>query len=429
MIGNRRAWWALAVALCLLAAPVHADNIAKVTQVDASAFPEITIYVSVTDESGQPVRAFEQDDFQVLEDGKPVKIKDFAGVGESRPVDIVFVFDTTGSMGEEIEGMKNTSIAFADKLRESNRDFRLGLVAFGDEIREVHKPDGSLTADAEEFKGWISRLRALGGGDDPEISLDAVQRAMQMSFRPDAQRIFVLITDARAHVKGDGTFFSQIVPEELIAKLKSGSYTVYVVSYDYPLLPSLARETGGEFYNMWGRSDFTQIIQKIGGLIASQYRLTYLSARPSYDGTRRGIEVRVGGAKASGGYTEKHLINIRSNALIALAFLAPLLLALVIPVALDQFRKPAQRPAPSQPQLSSPSPPAAPPPPQPSAAGQGTCPRCGRPVRPDAKFCGACGQALQPAASAAPPSAGTCAHCGAPLRPGAKFCGACGHRL
>jgi len=390
----------------------------KVTQVDPSHFPEVTIYVSVTDERGQPVRGLTKDDFQLFEDSKLVDIKDFAGLGEVRPVDITFVFDTTGSMDDEIEGVKNTSIAFANKLRDSNRDFRLGLVAFGDEIREVRNTDGTLTADTEEFKGWISRLRAEGGGDDPEISLDALKRATEMNYRDDTQKVLILITDAPPHQKDDGTRFSQVVPEELVEQLRGQGFTVYAVAYDHPHFRRLVAETGGEFYDIHRESDFTGIIDKIGGLIATQYRLTYISARPSFDGTRRAVEVEVAGEKAGGAYLEKHLINIRSNGIIALVFLLPLLLALALPTAADRIRK---RPPP--PVAESAATEVA----DPDVSGQVTCPNCGHSLRPEARFCGQCGQAV--ATQAVQPQPAACPRCGRPLRPGVRFCGGCGQKL
>ena len=258
----------------------------KVTQVDPSHFPDVTIYVSVTDESGQPVGGFTKDNFQLFEDGEPVDIIDFAGLEEARPVDIVFVFDTTGSMSEEIEGVKNTSITFANKLRDSNRDFRLGLVAFGDKIREVRNRDDTLTSDAEEFKRWIGRLWADGGGDDPEISLDAVRRATQMKYRDGTQKVLILITDAPPHQKGDGTPFSQVVPEELVGQLRDQGFTVYAVAYDHPHFRRVVGETSGEFYDIHRESDFTGIIEKIGSLIAGQYRR--LTSAPAPSTTARG---------------------------------------------------------------------------------------------------------------------------------------------
>ena len=406
-------WWIFATGRGFAAGPT-----VKVTQVDPSQFPDVTIYVSVTDESGQPVGGFTKDDFQLFEDGNPVDIKDFAGLEEARPVDIVFVFDTTGSMSEEIEGVKNTSIAFANKLRDSNRDFRLGLVAFGDEIREVRNRDDTLTNDAEEFKGWIGRLWADGGGDDPEISLDALKRATQMKYRDGTQKVLILITDAPPHQKSDGTPFSQVVPDELVGQLHDQGFTTYAVAYDHPHFRRVVGETSGEFYDIHRESDFTGIIEKIGGLIAGQYRLTYVSARPFYDGTRRAVEVEVAGEKGGSSYLEKHLINIRSNGVIALAFLLPLLLALALPTAASRIG--ARR---LQPVAKGKAPEAE----IMGVSGQTICPHCGHGLRPGAKFCGQCGEVI--AAQAAEPHPTVCPRCRRPLRAGARFCGGCGQRL
>ena len=63
---------------------------------------------------------------------------------------------------------------------------------------------------------------------------------------------------------------------------------------------------------------------------------------------------------------------------------------------------------------------------------QNTCPKCNRPVRPGAKFCGFCGTTLTPARLVASPQpaknngAANCPHCNAPLRAGVKFCANCG---
>src|SRR5579872_6128660 len=52
----------------------------------------------LTDENGQPVGNLKPENVKVLEDGKPAKIIDFRGVGQGRPVDIIFVLDVTESM-------------------------------------------------------------------------------------------------------------------------------------------------------------------------------------------------------------------------------------------------------------------------------------------------------------------------------------------
>jgi len=437
------------IGLFLSASSSQADGPVKVTQVDPSLFPEVAIYVSVLDERGQPSAGLVREDFRLFEDGKRVEIKDFAGAAQGRPVDIAFVFDTTGSMSDEIEGVKNTCVAFANKLRASNRDYRLGLVTFGDEIREVRGPGDELSADVEEFKGWISRQRAAGGGDGPEISLDGLKRASQMKYRANTQKVLILITDAPPHEKGDGTAFSQVKTEDLLAPLRDGGYTVYAVARDDSRFRKLVEATHGEFLQLSRATDFTGIIDKLGGLIAAQYRLTYISGRPFYDGTRRAIEVEVAGKRGSSSYLEKHLINVHSNVPIAVALLVPLLLALGAPAIIAGIggrvaqRVAAQAVGDAEARTGLPDAErqAAPMASRVSVAptpAQTLCPHCGNTLRSGAKFCGRCGRTIASPAQVAPPPASPtqegepttyCPHCGRPVRPGARFCGGCGQRF
>lgn len=470
----------------------------ELSQVDVSDYPRITLYLSITDAAGQPVAALQQEEFSVFEDGQQVPILDFAGIGDERPVDVVFVFDTTGSMREQIEGVKERCIAFAEELNSKGRDYRLGLVTFWDTIQGVYNDDHTLTSDVGTFKGWIEGLRATGGDDTPELALEAMVEGSQMRFRDDAQRVLILITDAPPHHSADSSGFSHLTVDETLDQLRAARVTLFSVAPDLSRygerfgLPArneygrLADELGGKFYDLDREPDFTAIIDEIGGLIASQYSLTYESARPSHDGTRRGIEVKVGEVVATGVYLEEHLLNIRSELLIGVAFLAPLLLALAVPSLLprkqaaraapspaqatpppwpapppeqatpppwsapppeqpaqptwpvpppEQARPPAQptqptwpAPTPAQPtQPTAPPPSPAPPPTQPAQAI--SCPRCGNPLRPEARFCGSCGFSQSDPSASPQPHALACPNCGQSVRPGVRFCGSCGHQL
>lgn len=371
----------LAALLSLAATVGFAQDSITITQVDPSKFPEMVLYIDA--EASSLAAGLTKDDFVVTEDGEPVEIVDFAGEGEERPVDVVFVFDTTSSMGEEIDGAIRSSIAFAEQLRANNRDFRLGLVAFGDEIRSVYNTDGTTTADAAEFTAWVSELVAFGGDDTPELALDALIQATNLQYREDAQKVLLLITDAPPHTAGDGTGYSALTTADVTTQLQDAGFVVYTVAVNTPDYRSLATATGGNFYELTERSDFTGIIDQIGGDIAKQYRLSYLSPRSSYDGTRRNIAVQVGGKSGAEEFLEPHLINIQSSLPIGLVLLAVLLLALAAPALVaggpswkSMFRKdPNMRGEEAAPVT----------PPVPS------CPTCGRELRAGARFCGGCG--------------------------------------
>ena len=402
-----------------------AGPVVQVSQVDMSNYPEVVVHVSVTDNQGKPVTGLGQTDFHVTEDGVAVTLADFAGTGDVRMADIVFVFDTTTSMAEEVRGMKRTSLAFADKLEESGIDYRLGLVDFGDVINRVENPDGRLTDDAQQFKGWINDIRLAGGGYAiPEFTLGALQRATQMSFRGGALKIFILITDAPPHHYGDlpdgGVSFNDpnLTLPHTLQQLSDTNVTTYIVSPEHADYLQIVSETNGRFFNIHGGSDFTAIIDEIGGLIATQYRLAYLSPRPSYDGTRRKIEVAVGEATGTTTYLEIHLINIQSDGIIALIMLLPLLLALVLPMAVTKIK--SRRPQPFVETWTT------------GAAGTHspgyvTCPHCGNAVRAGAKFCNRCGRPV--ATQAGQPYPTVCSSCQSPMRPGARFCSGCGQSL
>lgn len=375
--GKKKGWGvrglAALVGLALTAGVAHGQDALTITQVDPSKFPEMVVYIDAA--ASKLPAGLTQDDFQVTEDGAAAEIVDFAGEGETRPVDVVFVFDTTSSMGGEIDGAIRSSVAFAEQLRANNRDFRLGLVAFGDEVRSIDKADLTLTADVAEFTGWVRGRAAEGGGDDPEASLDALEQATALQFREDAQKVLLLITDAPPHEEGDGTAYSRLTSAALAPKLRDAGFVVYAVAFDDPAYHALVDATGGKFYELTRRTDFTGIIDEVGGDIAKQYRLTYRSPRSSYDGTVRNIAVTVGDKAGAGEFLEPHLINIQSSLPIGVGLLALLVLALLTPPLAGGFSGRARQPA--LPAVVAP--------------GRAVCPACGRAVRAGARFCGGCG--------------------------------------
>lgn len=289
--------------LSVMAAPAaQSPRTIRVDQVDMAEYPQITLYLSVLDADGNPVEGLRRSDFEIVEDGRSANIVDFAGLGESRPVDIIFVLDTTGSMGSYIDGIKETAIAFAETLEQRNRDYRLGLVTFGDEVRESHP----FTRKVGEFTDWISVQWADGGGNDPENPLGALQHAAGFEFRSEAQRVTILITDAAAHQYGDPideeTYFDDpnLTVERTISRLNEGSISVYTVAPGHTEYRALTEGTGGDYYSI--ASDFRDIIDRLGSALANQYRVTYRSPRPAFDGSARPLDVAVSGVTGSSSY-------------------------------------------------------------------------------------------------------------------------------
>lgn len=85
----------------------------------------------------------------------------------------IFVIDTTGSMSDDIAGVKNTVNNYIDRIVKSDEAPQLGLVTFKDSVT------GRLrTCDVEEFRAVINGLVANGGADCPEASNQAMLFAL-----------------------------------------------------------------------------------------------------------------------------------------------------------------------------------------------------------------------------------------------------------
>jgi hypothetical protein len=120
-------------------------------------------------------------------------------------VDIMFVVDVTGSMQFAITGIRDGLKDFVERLRDNRVDAQIGLIAFRDRLAgeepEVLSFDGeSFTKDTELFINEMRHLRAGGGGDRPESSLDALWLASRQQFRNGAVKTLLLVTDAEPHI-------------------------------------------------------------------------------------------------------------------------------------------------------------------------------------------------------------------------------------
>ena len=122
----------------------------------------------------------------------------------ARPVarfDLAIVLDTTGSMGDEIEFLKNELQAIVASLRREHAglDIRLALVAYRDEgdifVTRTYPFSGSV----EEMQRRLGQQRGDGGGDYPEAMDQALGRAMTLDWRPDSVRSLMLVADAPPH--------------------------------------------------------------------------------------------------------------------------------------------------------------------------------------------------------------------------------------
>ncbi len=119
-------------------------------------------------------------------------------------LDVLFLLDTTSSMGAYIEKAKTSILQISEELVKSERcELRMGLVKYRD-----HPPEDStyttqvadLTDRFAVIKANLAGTEAQGGGDFPEAVCCAMNDcAHNVTWRDDAVKIAILIADAPPH--------------------------------------------------------------------------------------------------------------------------------------------------------------------------------------------------------------------------------------
>lgn len=119
-------------------------------------------------------------------------------------VQIAFMVDATGSMGDELEFLKMDLKKVIAEVQKTNTQLKISTATVfyrdeGDEYVVKHSP---FTEDINQTTEFISQQRADGGGDFPEAVDKALVQLNQLQWQPEARtRIAFLVLDAPPHNK------------------------------------------------------------------------------------------------------------------------------------------------------------------------------------------------------------------------------------
>lgn len=115
-------------------------------------------------------------------------------------LDVGFVVDATGSMGDEMEYLKKEVAAIAAEIEASHPavDARFALVVYRDHGDEYVTRSFDF-ASLASFQGELGQQQAGGGGDYEEAVPEGLEQARQLRWRQGAARVLFHIADAPPH--------------------------------------------------------------------------------------------------------------------------------------------------------------------------------------------------------------------------------------
>lgn len=142
-------------------------------------------------------------------DGKEHRISLPVARPEGRArLDVLFLIDTTGSMGDEIDQLKTNVDSVARQIADldGDPDLHLGMTVYRDRGDLFVTRTFDFTSDVETFRKALAEVRADGGGDTPEDLSAAFHEALTApSWRgDDTVKLVFLVADAPPHLDYDG---------------------------------------------------------------------------------------------------------------------------------------------------------------------------------------------------------------------------------
>jgi len=213
------------------------------------------------------------------------KISEFIQLNNAQiKTDILFVLDITGSMSEEIDGIRQSIKKFIAYLNSnSGLDLQISIMPFDDNVPASTRPNDWLDLSGlEDTEAYLNDLDAHGGDDLPENPYYAITYAYnRVSWRKKSNKMILLITDAPAHDpyhRGDAGIKANVFKQDAIELIQDDAVLHAIITPGY----FDEEETDFSSYD-----DPREIAVKTNGI------LTYTDSRGNIDLTTFGLLERV----------------------------------------------------------------------------------------------------------------------------------------
>lgn len=141
-----------------------------------------------------------------------------------KSLDLMFVIDTTGSMGDEMRYLaKEFDAIISDvEAKHPSVDIRFGLTLYRDKGDDYVVKNFKFTSNKNKMKSQLEEQSANGGGDYPEAMDKGIEKALEASWRAeDGVRMMFVVADAPPHDEK----IKQMVP--IIEKARAMGIHIY----------------------------------------------------------------------------------------------------------------------------------------------------------------------------------------------------------
>lgn len=268
----------------------------------------VNLFFTVKDKHGKLMPGLKQDEFEVLEDGKPQTIKYFASES-NQPLTLGILIDASGSMQNMLPEEK---VVGGDFLRQVVTDKDLAFVESFDINVDLLQ---DLTSDVPLLRKGLERARinmGSGGGGIPGMGQGPVPISRpkgtllydglylasdEILSKQVGRKAMIVMTDG----VDQGSRLRLKDSIEAAQKADAIAYVLLIADPryggDFHDMGQLAEQTGGRVIEIRHPDKLQKAFEEISDELRSQYSIGYTPTNEKHDGTFRKIEI-----KAKNGY-------------------------------------------------------------------------------------------------------------------------------
>lgn len=188
----------------------------------------------------------------------------------TEPIEVVFSFDTTGSMYPCLTQVRRDIGDMVERLFAEIPNIRIGIIAHGDycdaDIYVTKILD--ITTDSDKICKFINNVESTFGGDAPECYELVLHQARSLNWTSGKNKVLVMIGDATPHMPHEHQNYLSLDWRNELGLLCESGIHVYAVQalnrgYATSFYREMAERTGGFHLNLNQFSDIRDLVMSV----------------------------------------------------------------------------------------------------------------------------------------------------------------------
>jgi VWFA-related protein len=288
-----------------------------------------TLYVSVLDESGKPVKDMAPDQFAMREDGKDIQI---VSVGPAQaPLQVVFLVDTSDSASRLTQDIRTAVGGFIKQIHTVRDDAAIELMEFGQApipatpftsdqtvlLAALNKMVGRPTANAVLLEALVqankdlakrpsTRRAVVSLNIEPSNELTQNQKPVLEGFSKSTAQLWALtmqlsnVSIGAAPTRAAGTSQGAGDTSAAAGKTSAAASAANMMAARNAMLQDFSKATGGTRNMINAESAMADILKQWADALTYQYEIVYKSPNKSakvvqVGTTRQGVKLHASG--------------------------------------------------------------------------------------------------------------------------------------